>query len=223
MSKTGSEQLFERLCDQQEIAWRRIEAEAVRTPDYEILLGTTQCVVEVKEIGQNEHDRRREEALSRGNPVVHHLTPGQRVRKKISDQAGQIRARAKGERPGILVLFDDGLIIRHLDPYHIRVAMEGFDTFVLAVPQDPREDVRVTAIKAGARKKMTVTDNTSISAIGVLHTPRQDVLKLALFHNRYAEVPLPFEAAAAHGIQQSYLRCREPGGTSEWIMWETTF
>ncbi len=162
---TVSENLFESFCATHGIALARVAAGTGRSPDYEIAIGGTRIVVEVKEIEPSSQEQAELERAVSGQVVVHHLTPGEKVRRKIASQAGQIRSRSNGQAPGILVLFDRAVMTRHLDPYQIRVAMEGFDTVVLAVPHDPRQEVRTVGTKAGKRKKMTATDNTGLSGI----------------------------------------------------------
>lgn len=214
---TRSEQLFEKFCAHRGINVNRVPESDGRTPDYEIDFVGTRVVVEVKEIGESPEDREANERLARGEAVVRNITPGEKVRRKIAAQSGQIRARANGCAPGLLVLFEDGLTIRHLDPYQIRVAMEGFDTVVLAVPQDPREEVRAVGTKAGKRKKMTPKDNTSISAIGVLGLDEHGKPNMTVYHNRHAEVSLRPELLETSGLRQFQLSVREDGAIGEWI------
>jgi hypothetical protein len=214
---TVSEELFEKFCAQRGIAVERVAESTQRSPDYEIDLSGTTVVVEVKEISAGLEERQAIEALGRGEAVVRNIKPGEKVRRKISAQSGQIRSRTQGCKAGLLVLFDRGLTIRHLDPYQIRVAMEGFDTLVLSVPKDPRRAVRTIAEKAGPRKKLTASDNTSISALGVLSVNEHDRPELVIYHNRHAEVPLPAAALAQFGIQQFRLSNGPEGALLDWL------
>jgi hypothetical protein len=214
---TVSEQLFERYCQSHEIPYQRVSATGARSPDYEMVLAGQRIVVEVNEIEPNENERAAMERTARGEVVVHHVTPGERVRRKITSQSGQIRARAQRVLPGLLVLFDDGLVIRHLDPDQIRVAMEGFDTMVLAVPDDPREGIRNLGTKAGKRKKMTPMDNTSVSAIGALALDERGQPELTIYHNRHAAVPLDPAILRPIGVVQFGLSHRAPGAIGEWV------
>lgn len=202
MVRTESEQQFENFCDGSRISLERVITASGRTPDYDIVLRSTRVVVEVKEITPNTQERDAERKLLAGETVVTSLTPGQRVRSKIADAVPQLKARARGEVPAMLVLYDRGLAVRHLGAYQIRVAMYGFETMVFAVPPDPRNQPYVTDIKYGARKKTTPNHNTSLSAIGVLHLDHTGSPKLRVFHNCYAALPLPFGAVAHYGIPQ---------------------
>jgi hypothetical protein len=109
---TLSEQLFERYCERYGIPYQRVSATGARSPDYEMALAGQRIVVEVKEIEPNDNEKAAMERTARGEIVVHHVTPGERVRRKITSQSGQIRARAQGVLPGLLVLFDDGFVNR---------------------------------------------------------------------------------------------------------------
>ncbi len=214
---TRSEDLFEQFCRDRGIPCQRIVASNERSPDYEVQLSDQRVVVEVKEIEPSPQERESAERVARGEIVVQHVTPGERVRRKIASQAGQLRARAQGSLPGMLVLFDDGLVIRHLDSYQIRVAMDGFDTIVFGLPRDPREGVRTLGAKAGKRKKLTRTDNTSISAIAVLWINGDGKPAMTIYHNPHAEVPLEPIGPKQLGIEQFLLARDEPGAIGEWV------
>jgi len=214
--RTESEGLFESFCASHGIPLTRVAVGSGRSPDYEVTIGGYMVVVEVKEIEPSDEERAAMERTAKGEIVVHRVTPGEKVRRKITSQAGQIRSRTKGQAPGLLVLFDRAIMTRHLDPYQIRVAMEGFDTVVFAVPHDSRQGVRRLGTKAGKRKKMTANDNTSISAISVLEQRADGRPELSIFHNRHASTPLDPGLFRPFGVKQYTLSHSEPGGIGEW-------
>jgi len=146
------------------------------------------------------------------------VTPGDRVRKKISDAGPQIRRRTKNRFPGLLVLFDRGSGLNHLDPYSIRVAMYGLDTVQFAVPRDHRRNPYVVGAKSGPKRKMTPEDNTSISAIGALYFPERGVTELVVYHNAHASIPLRPEVLRRYGIRQ--YRLGRAGNNNEISQWE---
>ncbi|MEN6375864.1 MAG: hypothetical protein ABFD75_13945 [Smithella sp.] len=126
MAKTASEIYFENFCADLGIRLTRIPETNSKTPDYEFTIDGQLIVVEVKEIISNKEEQESVRVLNeRGYGNVISSTPGDRVRKKISESSPQIRAQAKGKYPSLLVLFDHGLDADHLDPYCIRVAMYG--------------------------------------------------------------------------------------------------
>jgi hypothetical protein len=56
------------------------------------------------------------------------------------------------------------------------------------------------------------TDNTSISAIGSLFMTGPDAVHLAVYHNRFAAIPLNPALLAAHGVPQFRLSEETPVG-----------
>ena len=216
-TRTHSEKLFELYCDHKGINWRRVSVGADQTPDYEIFLPRRKVVVEVKEITPNPEERKAEEEIRRKGFSVGSTTPGDRVRKKISEASPQIRARTKRRFPGLLVLFQRGVIPHHIDPYQIRVAMYGFETIVLAVPNDLSKRPYAVGAKFGPKRKMTETHNTSIGAIATLSTRSNDVIELAVYHNRHAAIPLNPKLFARYSVPQYRLADAAPGEIPQWV------
>ena len=214
--KTASETFFEEYCQRKGIRWKRIEESDVCTPDYDIYVPRRKVVVEVKEIALNEDEKTAQRMYAERGFSSGRITPGHRVRKKISEASPQIKSRTRSRYPGLLVLFDRGFMVGHLDPYHIRVAMYGFETVQFAVPRDPRIDPHIIGARYGAKRKMTPEHNTSISAIGVLHTPNRSSIELAVYHNMYAGIPLAPEALGKYGIPQFRIEESVPGCVPQW-------
>ena len=214
---TKSEDLFERYCAESKIEFRRIEEGTQKNPDYELTLGEVKVIAEVKQFDRNEEEKASDELLkSRGYGEVQSVTPGDRVRKKIKDALPQIRRKTKGKHPGVLVLFDRGLVAGHIDPYNIRVAMYGLENVNFAIPCDPRQGPRFTGTSYGPKRKMTETDNTSISAIASLYAVDSHDLRLDIYHNIYAVVPLDMKNVAEYGMAQYTLEREVEGRTAGW-------
>ncbi|MGD0020907.1 MAG: hypothetical protein ABSC54_01250 [Smithellaceae bacterium] len=193
--KTQSEKWFEDFCARSGIECERIEEKSNKTPDYELTIDEQKIIVEVKEITRNKEEQESDRLLSkRGYGSVLSNTPGERVRKKISDSSAQIKARTQGINPSILVLcdlnYECGQITGHLHPYNIRVGMYGLEQVHFAVPRDHSISPYPTGMSYGPKRKMTKNHNTTISAIGVLSTPSQDKVVLTVYHNKFAAVPL---------------------------------
>lgn len=217
MSKTASEIHFENLCADLHIPMRRIIETSSKTPDYELTIDEQLIVAEVKEMTRNKEEEESDRVLQeRGYGNVLSTTPGDRVRKKISEASQQIRARAKGKYPSLLVLFDRGFVAGHLDPYCIRVAMYGLEQLHIAVPIDPSVSSYPTGMSYGPKRKMTEEHNTSISAIGVLFATGPNTILLHVYHNRFAAVPLQPRLLAKHRIRQFKLEDEVPGSTARW-------
>ena len=202
--RPASEQLFEDYCTRAGIEWRRIAEEHGKTPDYELAVDGRTIIAEVKEITKNKEERESDRLLKeRGYGTVLGGEPGARVRKKIMDSSPQIKARTVGRHPGLLVLYDNGRIAGHLDPYHIMTAMHGLEVVNFAVPRDPSVRPYATGTRFGPNKKMTRDANTSISAIGALVVTAPDrIVELHVYHNPFAIAPIEPVLLARRGILQ---------------------
>ncbi len=217
MAKTRSETIFENYCHSSGIAYERIQEESSKTPDYYLIIDDQKIIVEVKEIELNKEEQESERILNeRGYGNVLSNTPGNRVRKKINNSSKQIKARTEGVYPSILVLYDHGYFIGHLEPYEIRVAMYGLEQFHISVPVDKSIKPYIKDKCYGPKRKMTEDHNTSISAIGVLTTPKQNEIKFEVYHNKYATVPLITKLLAKYGISQFELEEEVAGKTADW-------
>jgi len=221
VDKTQSEKWFELMCGEKKVPFTRIQESDLQTPDYEIELNGQRVIVEVKEILPNPEEKASLEKLERdGVGLATGGTPGGRVRNKINSASGQIKARTEGRLPSILVLCDIrygcGQIGRHLDPDNIRVAMEGLDQVIVAVPNDPQKSPYSIGTKSGSKKKMTETDNTSISAIGVLYTPPNQPISILVYHNRHASVPIETKLLESFASKQFCLGGQQ-GEQLNWI------
>ena len=202
--RTVSELLFQDYCTRAGIRWNRIGEEHGKTPDYELVVDGRTIVAEVKEITSNKDERESDRLLQeRGYGEVLGGKPGARVRKKIMDSSPQIKARTAGRHPGLLVLYDDGRIAGHLDPYHVMTAMYGLEVVSMAVPEDPSISPYRTGARFGPDKKMTSDANTSISAIGAMVLTAPDgILALRIYHNEFAAVPIEPALLVRRGIRQ---------------------
>lgn len=212
---TQSEALFEDFCRLHAIPFQRISVGAERTADYRILPSGEEIICEIKEIESSAEEKKAEAAQEAGEVAVFGGTIGKRVRKKITDGAPQISALAKGQCPGVLVLWEAPWVPRHLDPYNIKAAMYGFDTVVLGVPMDSTKDTRVMDKKSGEKRKVTVSHNTSLSAIAALRTI-EDRIECRVYHNRFATIPLRPELLSLPNVWHYKLREKQLGQFDEW-------
>jgi hypothetical protein len=147
----------------------------------------------------------------------HRPHTGERVRKKIADCSPQIKARTQGRYPGLLVLWERGHCAGlHTEPYHVRVAMAGFEQVVMTLPPIASgERPSVVGMKHGPSRKMTDHANTSISAVAVLCIPGPDRMLLQVFHNPHAAIALASDVLRAPEVMQFVLR-DDPSRTTEW-------
>ncbi len=218
--KTQSEILFEKFCTAVGIEFKEVPTKEEKTPDYSIFPNGNEVVVEVKQIDPNPTERKEEEKLRRGGIAIGRRIPGDRVRKKISEANPQISARAKGKLPSLLVLYSNVYLAYHTDPYHIRVGMYGIDTFILTVPKDFQQSPHIIDRRFGSKRRMTPKHNTSISAVGVIYLDPPGSLespRLAVYHNVFAEIPLPTEYLRPFGVKQFTLPEVMSGKYQEWV------
>src|SRR5438105_2794171 len=133
MERTVSEGIFEQFCTAKGIAFDRIDETDQKTPDYYLKCGAVRIVAEVKETSPNAEERESNRVLEQtGVGLAVGGTPGARVRSMIKRCSPQLKARSEGVHPSLLVVFDEGRICGHVEPYHIRVAMYGLEQVLLA-------------------------------------------------------------------------------------------
>lgn len=206
MSKiTESEILFEKFCRLNGITFERVPTEAtegIQTPDYDLPVHDRKIVVEVKQINPNAEEIEQQKKFDAGGQAVMGGTPGGRVREKITAGAPQIRIRAKGKYPSILVVYNNVPLHDHTSAYDVLVAMYGLETHHIAVPNQPDRSPYLLDKKFGPESRMTKNQNTSISAIGVLYERTEEELWLIVYHNIYAEIPLKAEWLSPPAIRQ---------------------
>jgi hypothetical protein len=218
-NKTESEIYFEAFCRRNGFALLPVPVGTDKTPDYTLTIGDTSIIVEVKELRPTREELESERLVAeRGYGKVISRKAGKQVRKKITDCAPQIRARTQGKRPGLLVLWERGRCAGlHTEPYHIQVAMEGFEEMILTVPPlGSAESPSVVGMKHGGSRKMTEDVNTSISAVALLCVPGPDRMLLQVFHNRHAAVPLDHALLQSTEVAHYAIRVQPPHRT-EWI------
>src|SRR5436190_280858 len=130
---TESETYFEQFCQRNGFSLLPVPVTTSKTPDYTLTRDGQLVVVEVKEVQPTPEELESDRlARERGVGTAIHITPGERVRKKIADCSPQIKARTQGRYPGLLVLWERGWCAGlHTEPYQVRVAMAGFEQVVI--------------------------------------------------------------------------------------------
>ena len=200
-----SELLFEDYCTGIGIDWECIpEENEAKTPDYKLAFDNQTIIAEVKEFTQNKDEREANQLMrEHGRLTALHEVPGDRIRSKIKKSSPQIKARTAGRYPGLLVLCDDGRIAWHLAEYNIMTAMYGLEIVEMAIPRDISSKPYIVDRRLGPKKKMTAETNTSISAIGALVVTEPGlILKMRVYHNKFAAVPINVKLLADRGIEQ---------------------
>lgn len=217
-NRTISEEQFEEFCQQRGIPLERIPETEKRTPDYQITIGAERLIIEVKETSPNPGELESNRLLKeRGYGNVIGGTPGDRVRKMIRSASPQLKARSNGVLPTLLVVFDEGRVAGHVEGYQVRVAMYGLEQIYIAVPPIGQGQPYATGSGHGPKRKMTETDNTSISAIAALVMTGPHNHILYVYRNRFAKVPLNPRLLQTYGVKHYDLGASEQGLASDWV------
>lgn len=201
---TLSEELFEEFCRRVGIQFERLSAEAERTPDYDIFLADLRVVVEVKEV----------DPVLPGPTGVTSFTIGKAIRHDLKKAGKQVKARAKHELPGMIVLFEKQR--QQLGSSSIRHAMYGEHTVDIRVPTDRSESPTLVGHYLGGNRQLTPEHNTSIGIVAHLDRDGPDELSLTAYHNRHAFLPIPPERLACYGMRQYTLPDVEDYRIPEW-------
>lgn len=209
--KTQSESLFEKFCEDHGIRYSRIVPSNQLTHDYDIYLGSQKIVCEVKQIDLNEEER----AYRRGEVERLSPWPGNRVRNRIKDAAPQIKARAKGKYPGLLVIYNNVEYRELVSGVSVLTAMYGEETVVIDVPDDPKREPLFRNVVFGGKRKMTPEDNTSVSAVAVLRCAA-GTTRLCIYHNVYAAISLNPNLLVSPSVSHFFVELKNDGTFSEW-------
>jgi hypothetical protein len=184
---------LQEFCKRNSIVFRRISKSKEQTPDYELTIGDTKVIAEVKDIEMNDEERDVQQKMKIGQMQVWGSSKvGSRVRDAVSKANKQLKKFTHGNIHGILVLFDSRPFpFNILYPYEIKVAMYGFETFDLSVSKDFSPPA-IMGRRFGKGKKCTPYHNTSTSAVTVLEFDKQTKeYQLMIYHNKFSAVPLP--------------------------------
>ncbi len=111
-------------------------------------------------------------------------TIGNSIRNKIKKGNKQLREKTQGRKPGLIVLFNNTMF-DHVSPYKLMVAMHGLEEYKIDI-----ETLTLSDRRLGPKKALTDKDNTSTSAIMILHHYGENTFNAQLFHNKHAACPL---------------------------------
>ena len=191
IAKNISEQVFENWCESKGLLVENVPRQSekkLQTPDYVLEVANLRIVVEVKESNPDYEETEWE--------------VGAKVRDQIKDGGKQIRARTGKKQPGMLVLYDQGQFSGHASPEDIQAAMYGPLKMHFALPSDSSKPPYVTGVSRGGGRKMTEDTNTSISAVAALWTPTPSEIRLDVYHNVFAAVPIHLGILAPYASEQ---------------------
>lgn len=177
--KTESETLFETFCGRHHLGWELVDVGPNRTPDYRLTFGTTEIIVEIKQIESEVGF----DLNGRSSRVV-----GQHIRKKLQEARKQLQASSSAGEPTILLVYNavDPMQLFGTEAHDFLSAMYGELTVRLI-------DGRVNDSYHGRNSTLRRDINTSFSAVGHLYRHEGGV-HVRVFENVFARHPLPFEA-----------------------------
>ena len=183
-----TERLFEEFLVDNQVEYRRVPVEDHPTPDFEVSLSGHELAVEVKQIDMNAEDRRVLSEIRAGQTASYWIP--NRVRGKLKHVSRQLQRAAAAERPTIVVLYSNVALYEHGGAEEVLEAMFGQRTVTVSSPVDRSAPPAVVRVHAGGARSVTPSQNTSLSAVGILG--RKDApIRLHVYHNPFARTPLP--------------------------------
>ena len=184
--KTVSEQIFENFLSENSISFSPIPTAKTPRPDYSVICGKETILFEIKELSEDADFQSK--PLQASTRIV-----GNHVRSKIVEAGKQIKYGADQGLPSVLLIYNniDHMHLFGTEDHDFSTAMYG--EFSLRV--DNATDKLVEAYH-GRNQKLRHDANTSFSAIGRL-APVQGTMRVKLFENIFAKVPLSFDKMPA--------------------------
>ena len=216
---TDGEHAFVTFCECAGIPVWRIEESKTKEPDYQILLNGYPIIVEVKDFDLNPEEKEAAKIFEEGGQPFWGGPPGDRVRSKIDRARRQLKRMAAHGMSAILLLHDPRPFpFNNIDQYDIKVAMHGFETHVLSVPLLGRGKPRLRGKIFGKDRKMSATGNTYFSAVALLEDDQHGNSTLHIYHNTFADYPIPTELLLGRrNLKQYNLNSHPAGGFGEWV------
>jgi len=212
---TASEQYFERFCERRGIPISRLPEGTVKTPDYQIVVDGIEIVVEVKQIEPKDEDRGVLSDVVEGKAASYWVDMS-RPRQSIHDGVKQLRAYAKGKRPGVVVLYELAGLLGYLEADCIAQCLYGPERVHIAVPDDPGREPWVLGGSYGGRRVATEHHNTTLSAVAVLRTNRETDT-LSVFHNAFAAFPIEPDRFRFDGVRHFAWQAPDPRFLPSWV------
>jgi len=162
---TEGEKRFISFCDTNGYHYDRIAEESIPSPDFLLHISETEhLTVEVKDFEENKEETTAIQHYKQNGFATWNSQklPGERIRNKIEGSKRQLEYQ-KGEYPSLLLLYDNrSEIVSIVSEYEISVAMYGLECRFIQGEQLLRIH--------GPNKKLTMTEKTYISYIGILDT-----------------------------------------------------
>ena len=188
MSATYSETLFEEYCQENHIVCTRVSVSSERSPDFQIQIGQTLVVCEVKQIDMNESDRKVLAMVNSGIPTSFYVV--NRVRSKLKDVSAQLKDAALAGIPTMVVLYNNSPVYDYTGYPEILQAMFGQKSSNVTFSAHQDSGPVVSPPFFGGNRGLGPRRNTSVSVVAVLKQDSAGRLQLCVYHNPHGKVPL---------------------------------
>lgn len=196
--KSTSEYLFEKFCYLNELPCEKIEESSTQRPDYRVRISGQDFIIEIKQFDPNKKEKEVIDKINQGDHMAFSINPGERIRKAIHKANSQLKQLSNGKIPALLVVYDnithapfwDHPNEYHTNEYCVMTAMKGVDTIPISVPKDPKQSMTFGEVVSGGKRELRSDANTTISAIAVLKRFADDDIRLDVYHNPFAAVPI---------------------------------
>ena len=199
--RTFSETLFEQLCSSHGIPCERVATEAVRTPDFAISLRSVRVICEVKQIDPNLQDLQEMKDVGSGQ-ATGRFVPN-RLRAKLKNVSGQLKAASLAGCPTMLVMYDNTPFKMYTDHFDVVQAIFGAHSVTVSKWNDA--DPVVSDPFFGGNRGLTPNHNTAVSALAILDGGPTSERSLRVYHNPYATVVLSPELLEDFPVVQRLL------------------
>ena len=216
---TKSEQLFERLCQTRGVICRRIPEGKTKTPDYELTISSVGILVEVKQLDENDEDRRINETFSRGKETSGAECPSGRVRHKIAEAYIQLKACYRSGMATGAILYNNAGFLNYIDEWTVTTAMFGNYGYHLGIPA--LSDGPIVTLGVGFMGGRKVTRNACrvLSFVAVLNETVSGGLALEGYHNPFASVRVE-PSVLSHIATEQFVHSDPHSG--KWVPWQPT-
>lgn len=195
-SRTKATILFEQFCQRARIPSTSIEPEAARDqqcgsylldppPDHVVAV-VTQFDLQPQERDSVPQLRDHHWSAPLGDPQGH------RVHEAIADRAAQLKEVSRGAFPALLVLFNNtGVVGLNTHRLALRSAMFRIEFSSIDPAYGLWQIVGPAVRVPGSKRSVGPDASGSLSAIAVLRYLEKAGLRLDVYHNHFAHVPLP--------------------------------
>jgi|SRR6267154_3049953 len=187
--KTKSEELFEQFLAGNNLTFEKIEMGKTPRPDYLVSVDSTQIIIEVKELAEDESFGVVEDPAY---PHIrsHSRTLGDHVRRRIESSKKQIQYGANQGIPSVLLIYNN------VDPVFQAFGTEDMD-FTAAMYGEytiliDRSTGQSSEMFNGKNQSLQERKNTSFSAVGRL-CDRGGKTTVTLFENVFSKVRVRFD------------------------------